>query len=148
VVSMTASTRSSKEIMTMLCTIAIFMIHQVGNSSRENTSGIVIGACNSMHDNHQIFLQQINKNNSTEKNHCIVMKSESPIKMIEGRVIVSSMSKFPHLSSWQKAFGWYIIPSSCTYLPLSCLLPLAWGRRVRDHCPRTSHLTKCWNGMD
>jgi len=76
----------------MLCTIVIFMIHQVGNNSREDTSGIDIGACNSMHDNHQILLQrddhqvclqQINKNNSTEKIHCIVMVLESPIQMIE-----------------------------------------------------------------
>jgi hypothetical protein len=45
-----------------------------------------------MHDNHQILLQrddhqvclqQINKNNSTEKIHCIVMVLESPIQMIE-----------------------------------------------------------------
>eukprot|EP00979_Chaetoceros_neogracilis_P006238 scaffold1256_cov149-Chaetoceros_neogracile.AAC.2 len=100
---MTASTRS------MLYTIAIFVIHQVGNSSRENTSGIDIGACNSMHDNHQIFLQrdddhqvcsqQMNENNSTDKIHCIVMESESPINMTKGRVKVLSMSKFPHLSS-------------------------------------------------
>jgi len=46
---MTASTRrSSKETMTMLYTIVIFMIHQVGNNSREYTSGIDIGAYNSM----------------------------------------------------------------------------------------------------
>jgi len=72
----------------MLYTIAIFVIHEVGNNSRENTSGIDIGACYSMHDNHQIFLQrddeqlcsqQIKKNNSTEKIHCIVIESESPI---------------------------------------------------------------------
>jgi hypothetical protein len=48
VISMRASTRSSKETMTMLCTIAIFMIHQVGNTSREDTSGTSIGAYNSM----------------------------------------------------------------------------------------------------
>jgi thiaminase len=47
-ITMTASTRSSKEMMTKLCTIVIFMIHQVGNNSREDTSGIDIGACNSM----------------------------------------------------------------------------------------------------
>jgi len=86
---MTASTRSSKESMTMLYTIAIFVIHEVGNSSRENTSGIDIGACNSMHDNHQLLSQrdddhqvcsqQIKNNNSTEKIHCNVMESESPV---------------------------------------------------------------------
>ena len=89
VVSMTASTRSSKETMPMLYTIAIFVIHEVGNSSRENTSGIDIGACNSMHDNHQLLSQrdddhqvcsqQIKNNNSTEKIHCNVMESESPV---------------------------------------------------------------------
>jgi hypothetical protein len=45
---MTASTRSSRETMTMLYTIAIFMIHQVSNTSREDTSRIGIGAYNSM----------------------------------------------------------------------------------------------------
>jgi hypothetical protein len=91
--------------MTMLYTIAIFVIHEVGNSSRENTSGIDIGACNSMHDNHQIFLQrdddhqvcsqQIKNNNSTEKIHCNVMESESPVDRSKSKSFIHEQISTP-----------------------------------------------------